>query len=171
MKNFCASYMVQSIIVFLIYITIFVCWINANIITFTTSKLYSGLTCCYSGLRFRFWEVGEFIFKSGEYQNLKILAGDKTAVNNRSWLGVWKWWHNLITFNGAVSILYAHFLKRLFYIMEKIFIHLFYKQQKHIIYQCEYMCILIYCKKTNPLQAFQKIRLRNLLEMHLLYQF
>ena len=37
-----------------------------------------------SGLHFCFWVVGEFIFNSGEYQNLKILAGEKNTVNNRS---------------------------------------------------------------------------------------
>ena len=51
---------------------------------FRMAEVFKG----HSGLRFCFWEVGEFIFKSGEYQNLKILGGEKNTVNNRSWLGV-----------------------------------------------------------------------------------
>ena len=42
----------------------------------------------FGSASFLVWEVGEFIFKSGEYQNLKILAGEKNTVNNRLWLGV-----------------------------------------------------------------------------------
>ena len=63
----------------------------------------------------------------------------------------------LYNFNGALSILCAQFRKisilcaHLFSIIEKIFV--FYKPQKDI-YQCEYMCILIYYKKTNLLQVF-----------------
>ena len=36
----------------------------------------------FGSASFLVWEVGEFSFKSGEYQNLKILAGENITANN-----------------------------------------------------------------------------------------